>query len=114
MPKLTALLTYFDVAFKMPDIKMYFALPGGFLTGTPITRQEYLHIIFDDEKPGAEEKIDESTSQQRFFFLKNAVLHVGARDNHFKVTVFDGLDVSAWGFYNPETSYTWSDAPPGF
>jgi len=103
--KLTALDAYFNTALAIPTAKMYFSLPGGFLTGRPIPWEKYISIILPDIKPKQEDTSDESL-QKRFFHLEEALLVSGNNRNRFNVIVFDGLDASAWGFYDPDSSHS--------
>jgi hypothetical protein len=101
--KLPHLSLMFHFAKKQGNAYMWFSIPGGLITGQPITQHEYNAALFpDDPGPG-----EESVSDQQLFPIKDVILEITNKDGapkRFHVAMIDGALVAAYGIYDPKTS----------
>lgn len=92
--KLKAIAEYMNAALKPPAVIMWFVIPGGMISGEPITVEQYYEIISDE--PVTEIEDMNPAGQDRFFYLKNISFN-GVPMRSTKAAIVDGTQVSAWG-----------------
>src|SRR5688572_22754304 len=103
--KLELLAAFSKGIAENSPLHMWFAIPGGMIMGRATTPEDYVKHQF-----GEDIKIDpelpplrkEMTGQNRFIFLKDVTIRQGNNETYFNVAIVDGLDVSAWGFFDPK------------
>lgn len=95
--KLELLGIYHELSINGANTYMWFAIPGGLMTGKAITSKEYLAIINLSTDVAHEEK-------HRFVFLKDVQIINAAIPHRFNVARLDLLEVVAWGLFDYSTS----------
>ena len=106
--KLKVIEIHVEIALGLPGTYLWVAIPGGLLRGKPIKFDEYLDLLMPsateipaETEPLAEPDEDEAPKQERFFHFKDAQLVQGETVHVMRLAIFDGLDVSACGLYDP-------------
>ena len=101
-PKLDLLQGFCSKVAESSNLYAWFSIPGGLILGKATDLQDYLKNQYGSP---SKTQIDlpirlKMPQQNRFIYLKDVTLHQGSKDTYFNVAMVDGLDISAWGFFD--------------
>ena len=103
--KVETLASQLEAIRKTGEAYIWLVLPGGLMTGRPIYANEYISLMTGEPNAKPAEKNDDAV----ILALKDAEFKTGNSVNRFNVAAVDMRDVSAWGAYDPKTSYSSSE-----